>query len=357
MYCCLMGYPGKRFQLAMATAALLAIPAIARADWCETYPGSQIYTSQNCDKPYDQSGRPQARKPAAQEGAAPSTGSTLRETLRKKLKESALRDAQANRLADRITDAKDRASDALRRGNEATDPAGRAQARSDYVKAMKDLSKAYDAVGASASPEKRAEWQQDKQQAVAEFEGQAGQAFVATASVSAPAASTLPASTSELFVTCDSPDRKGMQTCYTAPRRGLSCTKLLFKGGDRMWTDEQSVCESTPVLERRNGYFARLKSPPPDFGEGDRKRAEAVSALTPQCKARLNALLENAEKGDREKAYGAYAALRAECEAAFRKLAREADVRLPERQLSDRARGALERAMSSGSQQARQFDR
>lgn len=359
MYCRFKRYSRTPTYLAIVIAAVLAISESARADWCETYPGSQIYTNQNCGKPYDSSGRPQARKQGL---AARPTGRSLRDILREKLEENAVQEARANKLADRITDAQNRADDALRRGSEATDAASQAQARRDYVQAMKDLSKAYDTADASIPPEKRADWQQIKQQALAEFEGRADETFVATASVSATPASTLPTRTPELFVTCDALDRKGIQTCYTAPRRGYSCTKMLFKGGDRVWTDQQPVCESTAVLEQRNRYFAKLKSPPADFGEGDRKRTEAVAAMTPQCRARLNALLEGAEKGDKEKAYGAYAALRAECETAFRKLARESDVRLPDRQLSDRARGALERAMSRdpnalvGSVDKRRFD-
>jgi hypothetical protein len=105
------------------------------------------------------------------------------------------------------------------------------------------------------------------------------------------------------------------------------------------------------VLEERNASFLRQKSPPQEFGDADRERASAVSALSAKCRAQLNALLEGANQSDGEKAYMAYGALRAECEAAIKQLARAASAELPERRLSTRARSALDQAMGKNPDQ------
>jgi hypothetical protein len=68
--------------------------------------------------------------------------------------------------------------------------------------------------------------------------------------------------------------------------------------------------------------------------------------MSPQCQAQLNRLLEGADKSDKEKAYAAYGALRAECDAQIRRAAEAAQVGLPERVLSSRASEAMRKAMS-----------
>lgn len=68
--------------------------------------------------------------------------------------------------------------------------------------------------------------------------------------------------------------------------------------------------------------------------------------MSPQCQAQLNRLLEGADKNDTEKAYSAYARLRAECDAQIRHAAEAANVGLPERILSSRAREARDKALS-----------
>lgn len=330
--------------LVVVGVALLAVSGSARADWCETQAGSQQYTSFNCDK-QDYEIRQGRRKPAPAPATQASQPSKLREELKRRLDAAKVRDEQANRLADRVVDARERADDALRRGSEATDDASRAKAQRDYAQASKDLSRAYDAA-AAATPGGRDELLQMKQQDVAAYEARASQSFRAAAPPPAPPTSYLPKSDQNTFAYCEPPDQKRLQTCYTAPRRGYSCTKLIFKDGDQMWTDKQSTCESTFVLEERNKHFANLRSPPPQFGEGDRQRDEALAAMSPQCRRDLNALLQNIDHRQSTQTEAAYIKLRAQCEEALRRLAQNADARLPERRLNDRARSALQQAMS-----------
>jgi hypothetical protein len=341
-------------SLVIAAATKIGLSPEARADWCYTDQTMRQVTT-DCPRTQDYTVRQGGpRKPTAQRPGGAPTHNGLRERLIREMREDAARNAaqseQAKKIATRITGAKDRAEDALRRGNEATDTASRAKAQRDYAKATRDLSKAYRDAEAVVPAEKRAEWQQMQQQSLADFQDQAGRAFAAPAvpAASSPprSASYLPKSDKDTFAICDKPDQYRIQTCYTAPRRGYSCTKMLFKDGDHMWTDKQPICETNEVLEKRNDYFANLRSPPPQFGDGDRKRAEAVAALSPKCLRQLNALLENVDRDERSQANAAYIALRAECEAAMRKLAHEADARLPERRLSDRSRRALDLAMS-----------
>jgi hypothetical protein len=153
------------------------------------------------------------------------------------------------------------------------------------------------------------------------------------------------------FVICDRPDKDGVQACYEVPPKGLSCVKHIVKNDDIVWSDRQPTCESTRALEARNRNAVANKPPPPNFGEGDRQKESALSALSGKCRAQLNALLEGANRKDGERAYMAYGALRAECDSALKQLARAAATKLPERRLSTRARSALDQAMGKNPEQ------
>ena len=80
----------------------------------------------------------------------------------------------------------------------------------------------------------------------------------------------------------------------------------------------------------------------PQAGSGQ----QAFQQMSPQCQAQLNQLLEVPDKSDKEKAFAAYGALRAECDPQIRRAAEAAQVGLPERVLSPRASKAMEKAMS-----------
>lgn len=75
-------------------------------------------------------------------------------------------------------------------------------------------------------------------------------------------------------------------------------------------------------------------------------KQQVFHQMSPQCQALLNRLLEGADRNDTEKAYSAYGRLRAECDAQIRRAAEVANVGLPERILSARAREAMGKALS-----------
>lgn len=338
-------------MFAIAGAALLGPTPRAHADVCYK-DAAQTQVTTDCAGPQDYEIRHGRRKPAAQR-AAPDRNS-LRERLRRSLNEDAAQRAQASKIADRIAKAQDRATDALRRGNEATDAAGRAKAQRDYTAAMKDVSRAYDAGDAAMTPEQRADWQQMKQQALADFEGKATQAFTAPIATAA-AAPEAPRKTPNphAFQHCEPGlNRHNMAVCYEFSRTGESCIRQLTQNGDSLWDERQPQCERKDLFKARDAYFKKLDQQrraaegPPQFGDGDRRRLAALSALSPKCLRQLNTLLENADNRDKDKANAAYITLLADCEASMRKLAHEADARLPERRLSERSRRALDLAMS-----------
>src|SRR5216683_2425082 len=155
-----------------------------------------------------------------------------------------------------------------------------------------------------------------------------------------------PAPDPNLFTTCGAADRQGVRTCYEVPPSGLACRKLLQQGGERMWSRDMATCDSTDVLQQRNAYFANLKAPSPrqEFGADAGRKQDALAKLSPQCRARLNGLLQGADSGDKEKAYTAYGGLRAQCDAEMKALASAAEVDLPERIPSSRARTAMDKA-------------
>jgi len=338
----------SRFHCSRSTAVIIALALAsisppARADSCETSPGSGIYTNEGCNKPRDYEVRQGGRKPAAAAPVKPAAGESLRDKLRRAMKERVAKSAEANRIAGRITDAQDRAKDALRRGNESADPDTRAKARLDFNKAMKDLTKAYADADALIPADKRADWQQMKQNAIADLQKQSEQAFGGSTVTTARTPS--PAPNPDVFEHCENETtRYGVKTCYQAPRMGLSCTMVHKQGGEVIWSDHQQPCKNTRILEMRNEYFNR-REVAGRSGNGTMQSAPAAS-LSVKCKSELNALLEGARKRDGGKAHAAYAALRADCDEAIRKLARDANARLPERRLSARASGALARAMS-----------
>lgn len=339
-----------RLMFAISAAALLGPTPGAHADVCYK-DAAQTQVTTDCGGPQDYEIRHGRPRPAEQR-AAPDPNS-LREKLRRQLNEGAAEQAQANKLGDRIADAHERAQDAMRRGRGAIDSASQAQARRDYDSATKVLSKAFDDASA-ATPSGRAAIQDMKRQAIAELKRQASQAFTApitTAATTTEAPRKAP--NPHAFQHCE-PEvhRHNVIVCYELPRKSNSCTKQLTQNGDSLWDDRQPQCERKDLFKARDAYFKKLDQErraaegAPQFGDGDRKRLAALSALSPKCLRQLNTLLENADNRDKDKANAAYITLLADCEAALRKLADEANARLPERRLSDRSRRALDLAMS-----------
>ena len=301
--------------------------------------GSQVYTNLNCQQ-QDYEIRQGTRRPTT---ASPPAGQSLREKLRDALKKDAAQSAQANKIADRISDAKDRAEEALRRGIHATNADSRARAKRDYTTAMKDLSKAYGDADLPISEEQRADWQRMKQQSIADLQTKAAQAFAPLAPTQTASAAPRRALDLNIVEFCE-PQIAGqrLRDCYQLPRRGLSCVKV-FKNdrGDEVWKDIQETCVRADLLEKRNEHFNRL-----DAARPSTPQIKAVTDLPPECRSQLSALLDGAQKKDGGKAHAAYAALRAQCEDGIRKLAQAANAHLPERRLNSRASAALAEAMN-----------
>ena len=160
----------------LVAGSMLVSVCPAHADWCETFPGSGVYTDKGCDK----SGYGEDRKPT--ERQQPQTrDEDLREKLRKRLREGAdnkqvetERQRLANQLSERIVNAEGRAREALRAGSQASDPQSRARYRSAYFKAKQDLLRAYDDA-TKASPGGKAEIEAARKAAIADLEGAASQ--------------------------------------------------------------------------------------------------------------------------------------------------------------------------------------
>ena len=228
----------SRSSVVIIALALAGIPLSARADWCETAPGSGVFTNEGCDKPQDHEVRQGGRKPAAAAPAKPAPGESLRDRLRRAMKERDAKSAQADRIAGRITDAQDRAKDALRRGNEAADPDTRAKARLDFNKALKDLTKAYADADALIPAENKVDWQQIKQNALGDLQKQSEHAFGGSVATTSRTQDSTP--NPDVFEHCESEAaRYGIETCYQAPRRGFSCIMVHKQRGEVIWRDHQ----------------------------------------------------------------------------------------------------------------------
>jgi len=327
--------------LPFAFGAAMLWTSPVRADWCETFPGSQVFTSENCNK-QDYEVRQGARKGDAKRPSGPGASDrSLRDRLRDALRQKEAQSGQADQIAERITKARERAEEALRRGKDAADDASRAKAQRDYTRAMQDLGKAYADADAFVAPGNRPEWQSLKQQSIAALEAEAADAFAPVGMTQSAAAPSVNATTFEI---CE-PESAGqrVRTCYQVPRRGLSCVKVhKNSSGDVVWRDPQERCERADVLEARNAYFNRLEATRPQSPSADTGPAQ----LPDRCRVHLKALLDGAQAKNGGKAEAAYAALRAQCDAHIRKLAEAANARLPERKLNSRARGALAEAMN-----------
>lgn len=308
----------KRLAIVLGLATIALSPGTASADSCIDLRTSQVY---------DCNAMPPGAKP--QRVLADPQTERLRQKMRDLLQQPSS-SADETQRKQRVANNINAAMDACHRGNMVEFEAQMGQASglatpAENQQLLGQVRQACAATRADAKPNQP----QPAQQAMAP----------------APVAPPDP----NLFTTCGAPDRQGVQTCYEAPPSGYSCRKVLKKGGDAVWTDDQATCDSTAILQQRNAYFNALKAqtPPPKplFGEGDVRKQEALNSLPAGCRADLNNLLQGADTGDKEKAYTSYARLRATCDAQTRALASAAETALPERILSSRARTALDKAM------------
>lgn len=332
---------------ATLAAVLLFGGAEARADWCETSPGSQKYTDKNCDKPYEQT-KP-AAKPATQPGAAQNRTS-LREELRRRLDASGAKAVQADNFADRITDAQTRAKNAIISGGMASDAKEKAQFQRNYDVAMKDLRKVYDDAAAAAPPGGRAEIAALRDQAEAELRSQAQQANLMAP---APAAQTAAAPLKDVLTVCEPPE-KGVATCYEIPPKGSLCRKVYYQGGEVTWRDSRMTTCSADDLQQRDAYFA---GQPVGTGEPPDPRAaqleKMISSLPPQCQDDLRDFLYGARDSATSRSASNQAvtgfrniAADAACLQGVERIAKAMGVQMPRRRLADDDRRAWGAALA-----------
>ncbi|MBV8391885.1 MAG: hypothetical protein JOY81_01760, partial [Alphaproteobacteria bacterium] len=282
----------------------------------------------------------------------------LRDRLRKSLG-AAGQSPQNSTYIDRMTGAAQRASTALTSASLTSDPQERAQFKRQYEAARQDYDRACEEA-ARANPAQRDTILAQQREIDTTFDRLAQEASLpstrpapdppAQQQAAAPAPPPPAAPDPNLFSTCGAPDRRGIQTCYEAGPSGYGCRKMLKQGGDSVWSEDQATCDSSAVLQQRNDYFNKLKaasnSQPQLFGDTDARLSAAWSQLSPQCKALFNGMLQGADTGDKEKATSSYGAMRAQCDSDLKRIAGLVDSDLPERILSARARGAMEKAMS-----------
>ncbi len=328
---------------ATLAAVLLFGGGPARADWCETSPGSQKFTDKNCDKPYDSS------KPASQPGAA-QKNSPLRDELSRRLNAGGSKPAQADNFADRITDAQTRAKNAIISGGMSSDAKEKAQFQRNYDAAMKDLRKAYDDAGAAAPAGSRAEIAALRDQAEAELRSQAQQANLMAP---APAAQAAAAPLKDVLTVCEPPE-KGVATCFEIPPQGSQCRKVYYQGGEVTWRDDRMSTCSAGDLQQRDAYFAGQPvgtGAPPDPRAAQLEKM--MSSLPRQCQEDLRSFLYGARDSATSRAASDQAvsgfrniASNAECLQGVERIAKAMGVQMPRRRLADDDRRAWGAALA-----------
>jgi len=124
----------------IAAAMLLCAANSSRADTCETFPGSQVYTD-NCGATAQQPSQ-------GTTSAVQSQSTSLRDQLRRALQSknapapSAAQEKAIDAAEQRWADASARAQDATTRAQQTNDPALKAQLKQQYDAAMRDLHQA-----------------------------------------------------------------------------------------------------------------------------------------------------------------------------------------------------------------------
>ena len=331
----------KGLFVAVAAAWLIASASTAaRADWCETFPGSQQYTDQGCGKPNADSG-------GAQPGAAPTQPrpTSLREQLRRALSSGRTGKTSPKTspaaLANSVASARDGVTRALGEAAMASDPQQAAKARRDYNAALARLDRAYDAAANAASPQGRAELLDMKSRDDANFASAAGRVGLSAAAPAQPApaaaASQPPAhiaAAKGLVYVCDKAIAGGNNvSCREISADGSQCTNVTLADGDIGWRDSIATpCRGDDLAQRQaflaahpdvaaavNGTqapfamdsagtaaeIARLTAEPVDP-----EAEKALAAMSPECRAILQNYIAAAQANDGPGATAQYAAMK-----------------------------------------------
>ncbi len=332
----------NKLLVAGAAAWLIAVVgSAARADTCETFPGSQVYTDQGCDKPYDNSnsGRQRAAPPAQQKPS-----SSLREQLRRALSNpvnGGTGKTSPAALANAVANARDGVQRALGEAATASDPPSVAKARRDYAAAVARLDRAYDAAANAASPEGAAELQEMKSRDDARFGSAADRlGLLASAPAQAAPAATAPVLPANItavngFVyVCDKAIAGGNNvSCREISADGHQCTNVTLADGDIGWRDSIATpCRGDDMAQRQAFLAANpeiaatVNGSPAPFTMDSRGTAAEIARLTgqpadpeaekaladmsPECRAIVQRYIAAAEASDGPGATTGYAALK-----------------------------------------------
>jgi hypothetical protein len=275
----------KLVALALAAAIFLAA-GTAWADTCETFPGSQVYTDQGCDKPYDNSAKQNA--PAPQQ--APGTG--LRDILRKALSGgtaganggAATSNANAGQFDQRIQDARARADAALADPN-----APGAQDR--YNAAMKDLHAAYGDAEKAFPDQAGTIRNSESQDAAAASQRAANAGWNAPAAADAEPAKpagpdNVTAVGSDVYV-CDGAIAGANNVSCRQISASGQCTSVTLADGGVGWQDSTTTPCSDSDLSQRSAFLAgngdaanAVQQAPPGFAMSPAETDAEIKRLT-----------------------------------------------------------------------------
>ncbi len=264
----------------VAATILMSFAPDARADSCETFPGSQVYTDQNCDKPYD--GAPKKSAPPAVKKTQ--QDKALRDALRKRLQEGSSstetsRTQTADALDRRVIDARARVDAALKDSNAPG-------AKQRYDKAMSDLRHAYDD-GIKAFPDKADDLRNLRDGDLAGATGRAmDAAWNAPAMANnAPAGPSGPAnigSGNGFVYVCDAAIAGGNNvSCREISPDGKECLAVTLADGDMGWRDSTATPCRKDDLAQRKAYLAAN----PDAAAAAAGTPSAFRLDNPTCQA------------------------------------------------------------------------
>jgi hypothetical protein len=320
--------------------ASCAAPLAAHANNCETFPGSQQYTDQGCDKPYDNSAASQQNGAGA---TPPNRNTGLRDRLRRALSEGSTKPnpkTASTALANAVANARSGVQRALDEAANAPEPKQLAKAQRDYMAAMTELDRAYDAAADAASSKGEAELLALKQNNDRNFGASADRLGLLAPIQTQPAQAApppLPNNITEVkgFVyVCDGVLAGANNvSCREISADGQQCTNVMIADGDMSWRDSIATPCRADELAKRSAFLdmhpdiaAEVDGFQARFGmDSEGTRAEinrltgqpddpsadqAAAAMSPQCRAVVQRYIAAAQVQDGAGATEQYAALK-----------------------------------------------
>ncbi len=282
----------RMMAMAIAAAMILFAAHAARADSCETFPGSQVYTDQGCDKPYE-------NKPAPKQAAPkppPQNNDSLRDRLRRELDKAAAAKPSLEELNKRVVDARKKVDAAL------ADP-NAPGAKQRYDAAMKDLHSAY-ADSVKAYPDKADALQRQENQdaahagslaAAAGWDAPVVPAAAVDATPSKPAGPDNVTAVGDKVYVCDGAIAGANNvSCREISADGGQCTGVTLADGGMGWRDSIATPCHSGDMEQRNAFLAAN----PDAAAAGRAAPPGFSMSSDATNAEIRRLVDEAEKNE-----------------------------------------------------------